>query len=299
MPNMFAFVLRTRLAVIFAVIGVWTAGAVAGDESTPPTSGARQAERAQRVLRVAADPNNLPFTNRRGEGFENRVAELLAREMHAKLEYVWHAQRRGFFRETMTQGDCHLALGAPKGFERALTTRPYYRSSYMFVTRQDRGLKVHSLDDPQLRTLKLGVQVIGDDGVNTPPAHALAARGIIDNVAGYSVYGDYSRANPTAVIIEAVANGEVDVAMVWGPLAGYFAPRQPVKLQLTPIRPEADPSGMRFVFDIGVGVRKDDPALRDEVSRILTRCQREIDSTLDEFGVPRLPLDENQQSDRP
>src|SRR5215210_5847248 len=189
----------------------------------------------RRVLRVAADPNNLPLSNDKGEGFENKLAKLLADELHADLQYVWHAQRRGFFRETMTQGDCDLAMSAPTHFQRALTARPYYRSSYMFVTRKDRHLKIESLDDPQLQKLKIGVQVIGDDGVNTPPAHALAARGIIDNVVGYTVYGDYSQPNPTARIIESVANGDVDVAITWGPLAGYFAPRQRVPLELVPL----------------------------------------------------------------
>src|SRR3954469_168427 len=137
----------------------------------------------RRVLRISADPNNLPFTNERREGFENKIAELLAREMGAELHYAWRAQRRGFFRESLKGGECDLVLGVPAGFERALTTAPYYRSSYVFVSRKDRHLDVRTFDDPALRTLKIGVQLVGDDGVNPPPAHALAARGIIDNVA--------------------------------------------------------------------------------------------------------------------
>jgi quinoprotein dehydrogenase-associated probable ABC transporter substrate-binding protein len=257
------------------------------------------ANEKHRVLKVAADPNNLPFTNSRLDGFENKVAAILAREMNADLQYQWHAQRRGFFRETITQGDCDLALGAPQGFERALPTRPYYRSTYMFVTRRDRHLKLGSLDDPRLRTLKIGVQVIGDDGVNTPPAHALAARGIIDNITGYSVYGDYSKPNPTAGIIEAVARGEVNVAFAWGPLAGYFAPEQSNELELTPVTPAKDErSQMQFTFDIGVGVRKGNTKLRDEVNEILVRCRDEINGILDDYHVPRLPLDDPPQTAR-
>src|SRR4051794_21491682 len=128
------------------------------DKSSASADAARfDAPGKHRVLRVAADPNSLPFNNEHGEGFENKLAELLAREMHAELQYVWHAQRRGFFRETMDQGDCDLALGAPMDFERALPTRPYYRSCYMFVTRKDRHLKIESLDDTRLKTLKVGV----------------------------------------------------------------------------------------------------------------------------------------------
>ncbi len=269
-----------------------TCGAVT-TVKTPSVASATLENGKRRVLKIAADPNNLPFTNSKLEGFENKVAAILAREMNADLQYEWHAQRRGFFRETITQGDCDLALGAPQGFERALPTRPYYRSTYVFVTRKDRNLKLASLDDPRLRQLKVGVQVIGDDGVNTPPAHALAARGIIDNVAGYSVYGDYSKPNPTAGIIEAVANGDIDVGFAWGPLAGYFAPKQSVPLELTPVTPAKDErSHMQFTFDIGVGVRKGNTKLRDEVSAVLARCQDEINGVLDEYHVPRSPLDE-------
>jgi mxaJ protein len=274
---------------------VATCGAVTVAKTGTSTVDAQ--EGTHRVLRIAADPNNLPFTNSRLEGFENRVAEILAREMKAELRYQWHAQRRGFFRETITQGDCDLALGAPAGFERALPTRPYYRSTYVFVTRKDRDLKFASLDDPRLREVKIGVQVIGDDGVNTPPAHALAARGIINNVLGYSVYGDYSKPNPTAGIVEAVARGDIDVACVWGPLAGYFATTQPVELQLTPIMPVDDAtSKMQFAFDIGVGVRKGNTQLRDQINEILVRCQDEINVILDEYHVPRLPLDDQPQT---
>src|SRR4051812_4491813 len=247
----------------------------------------------RRVLRVAADPNNLPLSNDKGEGFENKLAELLAKELHADLQYVWHAQRRGFFRETMTQGDCDLAMSAPTHFQRALTARPYYRSSYMFVSRKDRNLKIESLDDPQLQKLKIGVQVIGDDGVNTPPAHALAARGIIDNVVGYTVYGDYSLPNPTARIIEAVANGDVDIAIAWGPLAGYFAPRQRVPLELLPLTGNDARSSMTFTFDIGVGVRKGNTQLCDEVSRIFEKRQSDVNAILDSYGVPRIAATES------
>ena len=120
-------------------------------------------------------------------------------------------------------GDATSWPGVATGVDMLATTRPYYRSTYVFVTRADRGLDIGSFDDPRLRTLKIGVQMIGDDCVNTPPAHALARRGIIDNVRGYMLYGDYAQPNPPAAIVEAVAAGDIDVAVVWGPLAGYFA----------------------------------------------------------------------------
>ena len=250
-------------------------------------AGAAPPAAAPRVLRVCADPNNLPFSNQRGEGLENQLAELLARELKARVEYTWWAQRRGFFRETLQAGRCDVVLGAPRGLERALTSRPYYRSTYVFVSRAERALKVRSLDDPALRTLKVGVHVIGDDGTNTPAAHALARRGVVDNVVGYSIYGDYARESPPSALVEAVDAGEVDVAIVWGPLAGYFARRSTHPLTLVPVTPAEEPGGIRFVFDISVAVRKGDEALKAELEAALQRRRTEVEALLARFGVPR------------
>src|SRR5205823_11316691 len=141
-----------------------------------PVATAQQIKRPEGVLRVCADPNNLPFSNERGEGFENKIAELLAHELNERVEYTWWAQRRGFFRNTLKSGVCDVVIGVPAGFEMALTTKPYYRSTYVFLYRKDRGLKINSLDDPILKTLRIGVQIIGDDITNAPPAHALTRR---------------------------------------------------------------------------------------------------------------------------
>src|SRR4051794_654129 len=136
------------------------------------------------TLHIAADPNNLPFTNDRLEGFENKIADVIAQDLHAKIEYTWHAQRRGFFRKTMREGDCDVVLGVPQEFERTLPTTPYYRSTYVFISREDRNVFVSSFDDPSLRDLKIGVLLIGDDNANPPPVHALANRNIITNLVG-------------------------------------------------------------------------------------------------------------------
>jgi quinoprotein dehydrogenase-associated probable ABC transporter substrate-binding protein len=244
---------------------------------------------AGRVLRICADPNNLPFSNARREGFENRIAERVARELGAAAAYAWWPQRRGFVRNTLAAGACDLVPGVPAGFELTLNTRPYYRSTYVAVSRAADRLGLTWFDDPRLHRLRIGVQLIGDDYANAPPAHALARRGIVDNVTGYTVYGDYAEDSPPARIVAAVARGEVDVAFVWGPLAGYFAPRATVPLDVRPLAADADPPALRFAFDIAMGVRKGDRALRDEVDRALERLRPEIEATLDAYGVVRVP----------
>jgi mxaJ protein len=239
-------------------------------------------------LRVCSDPNNLPFSNARGEGFENKLAQLVARDLGMTVSYYWFAQRRGFVRNTLTANKCDVIIGVPSSFELALTTRPYYRSTYVFVSRRDRRIDVTSLDDPRLRKLKIGVQIIGDDYASSPPAHALANRGIVRNVAGYMVYGDYAQESPVRRIIDAVANGEVDVSAVWGPTAGYFIRRSRVPLVATPVTPQIDVPFLPFVFDIAMAVRRGDTELRDRIDAILVRREQEIDAILHAYGVPRV-----------
>jgi mxaJ protein len=246
-----------------------------------------QAEPA-RELRVCSDPNNLPFSNEREEGFENRIAELLARELDARLSYTWHAQRRGFIRSTLRAGECDLVMGVPSGFEMALPTRPYYRSTYVFVTRRDRALDIRSFDDPRLRELRIGVHLIGDDYANTPPAHALGDRGLSRNVRGYMIYGDYRQENPPARILDALVGGEIDVAVVWGPLAGYFAARQAAELEIVPVSPQIDLPFLPMVYDISLGVRREDTVFVRELEEIMDRRRPEVERILEEYGVPRI-----------
>ncbi|MFL6333583.1 MAG: substrate-binding domain-containing protein [Pyrinomonadaceae bacterium] len=252
-----------------------------------PAQAQQKFERPAGVLRVCADPNNLPFSNERGEGFENKLAELLAEDLHEKLEYTWWAQRRGFFRNTLKAGVCDVVLGVPSSFELAATTAPYYRSTYVFVYRKDKGLHVRSFDDAVLHDVKVGVQLVGDDGANPPPEQALAARGVINNVRGYTLYGDYRQPNPPARIVEAVAKGEVDVAVAWGPLAGYFARRQRVPLEVVPVSPQFDLPFLPFVYDISMGVRRGDEGLRLQLDDFIERHRAEIERLLDDYGVPR------------
>ena len=237
-------------------------------------------------LRVCADPNNLPFSNEKQEGFENRLAELVARDLGTTLEYVWRPQRRGFVRIGLTEGRCDIVMGVPVGFDPVRTTRPYYGSTYVFVYRADRGYRITSLADTLLRHVKIGVHLVGDDYHNPPPAQALAARGIVQNVKGYSIFGDYDQPNPPARLIEAVASGEVDVAIVWGPLAGYFAQRQTVPLSVVPVPAAGDVSGQQWTFPIAMGVRHRDVGLAQALDRILAIEQPAVQKLLADYGVP-------------
>jgi quinoprotein dehydrogenase-associated probable ABC transporter substrate-binding protein len=253
----------------------------------PAVQGGGHDSTVGRVLRVCADPNNLPFSNQHGEGFENRLVALLAEELHARVEYTWWAERRGFVRETITAGRCDVVGGVPSQFGRTLVTKPYYRSSYVFVTRLDRKLHLKTFDDPALKMLRVGVQLIGEDGQNTPPAHALAARHIVSNVIGYTVYGDYLQPNPPARIVEAVVRNEVDVAIVWGPLAGYFARKYDVPLHISPVAAVADRT-TPVAFDISIGVARRVPALCKELDAALDRRRADVQRLLDEYGIPRV-----------
>jgi quinoprotein dehydrogenase-associated probable ABC transporter substrate-binding protein len=249
-------------------------------------SGALGAAQPERELRVCADPDNLPFSNRAGEGFENRIADVVAADLGASVRYTWHPQRKGFVRQTLKAGTCDLVIGVPAGYDPMLTTRPYYSSTYVFVYGKDRNLNLHTFDDPPLRTLRIGLHAFGDDGANSPAAHALAQRGIVGNVVGFTILD--TNDSPSGRIIDAVARGEIDVAIVWGPFAGYFAQHQSVPLALVPVAANASPSPMPFVYDIAMGVRRGDVAFKDEIETTLARRHSEISKVLDDFQVPRV-----------
>lgn len=238
------------------------------------------------VLRVCADPNNLPFSDLHEQGFENRIADLVAHDLGRKVAYTWWPQRRGFVRMTLKKGDCDVLVGVPTNFDLASTTAPYYRSSYVFVSRRDRHTGITSLDDRRLRKMRIGVQLAGDDG--SPPLYALASRELIDNIRGYPVYGDYNQPEPTRAIIASVVRGDVDVAIMWGPQAGWYARHSAVPLDLTPVTPQIDPPFLPFVFDISMAVRRGDTALRDRLEQALDRHRDEIERILDAYGVPRV-----------
>jgi mxaJ protein len=268
-----------RVLTLAAVCAVWAAPAC---RTEAPVSAADRP-----VLRVCADPDNLPFTSERGEGLENRLAELLARDLGARLEYTWWAQRRGFLRNTLRARACDVVLGVPADLEGVRATRPYYRSTYVFVERPGKRPPIRSLDDARLRRLRIAVPLVGDDGANAPPAHALARRGLAANLVGFSVYGDGRPPAPPARLIAAVAGGDVDIGTAWGPAAGYFAAREAVALRITPIEPASD-GALPLAFDIAMAVRPDDAGRHASLEAFLDRRRAEVDAVLAAFHVPRV-----------
>jgi len=236
-----------------------------------------------RDLRVCADPDNLPFSNNKRQGFENHIAELVGQDLHANLIYQWQRMGRGFVREYLNTSQCDVLIGIPANFKPVLTTTPYYRSSYVFVTRKNGKYRPASIDDPNLHQLKIGVQVLEED--YTPPATALARRHLQNQIVGFDTTGEDADS-----IIRAVANRKVDTAIVWGPLAGFFARSYRGVLQLTPVEPEVDIPALPFTFAIAMGVRKGNTALRDELESVIEKRQGEINAILDRYGVPRLEM---------
>lgn len=244
---------------------------------------------AQQELRVCADPNNLPYSNQQQQGFENRIADLIGQDLHRPVVYFWFPQREKFFKSTLNRGVCDVVMGVPTGFGEAETTQPYYRSTYVFITRRDSGLHITSFDDPRLRTLKIGVHVLGEQDDSVPPVHAFTSRGIVRNLVGYSIFGNLNEANPPADLIKAVADKTVDVAVAWGPIAGYFALKSSVPLELTPVDSDSRNPNLPFHFDIAVGVREGDTALKQQLDAELVRRRSEIAQILRAYGVPQLP----------
>src|SRR5580765_696152 len=239
-------------------------------------------------FRVCADPENLPFSNQKMEGFENKIAEVIARDLGEHVSYIWWGQRRGFIRNTMNatlkEGRCDVMIGAPAGYDLVKTTKPYYRSTYVFVYRKAKGFQLKTLDAPILKKIKIGVHLLGEDYSNPPPVHELAKRGVVDNVVGFDTF--YSAQNPPSTIIDAVASGKIDAAIVWGPTAGYFVLHQKIPMAIVPI--PAVNTDLPFAFDISMGIRRGDDVLYDRVEKAIERNRAGITKILKDYGVPVL-----------
>ncbi|HZY61855.1 MAG TPA: quinoprotein dehydrogenase-associated putative ABC transporter substrate-binding protein [Edaphobacter sp.] len=234
-------------------------------------------------LRICADPDNLPYSNSSLGGFDNQIAALLARDIGRKPVFVWARSRRGFLRERFNKGACDVLMGVPEGMKHVQTTVPYYRSSYVFVTRSREHLHIASFDDPVLDNKRIGLQILESD--YSPPSLPLIRAGHTAQLVGYEPFG-----REAGSIVRAVADKKIGVAVIWGPLAGYYARKQSVPLSLAAVSPSIDRSGIPFVFNITAAVHSKDTDLAEKLNRAIREDAAKIDRILRAYNVPQLPL---------
>ncbi len=232
-------------------------------------------------LRICADPDNLPFSNRAGQGFDNRIATLIATDLHRQPVFIWARNGRGFLRETFNRNACDVLMGVPEHLRGVLTTDPYYRSAYVFLTRSREHLQIASFDDPHLNGRRIGLQALEDN--LSPPSLALIRTGHAAQLVGFNSFGSHA-----PDLMHAVADERLGTAVVWGPLAGYFTRRDHLPLKLTPVSPLVDTSGVPFAFSISMAVHKQDTGLRDQLNQSLIRVKPAITRVLAEYNVPIL-----------
>ena len=235
-------------------------------------------EAARTELRVCADPSNLPFSNQAEEGFENRIAALFGDRLGLPVVYTWWPATIGFFRNTLRAYECDLVMGVTEGFELAATTAPYYRSTYVIVTRSDSGLDLQSLADPALHELWIGIVA------NTPPVDLLVRHGLLDRVRPYQLMVDTRAETPARDMIHDVANGTLDLAIAWGPIAGYYAKQQVPPLVVAPVADE--PGAPPMSFAISAAVRHREPEWKQQVESFLADNRVRIEAILRDYGVP-------------
>jgi len=237
-----------------------------------------------KVLRVCADPRDLPFSNEAGEGFENKIAELLAQKLGKTLAYEFYPGATGFVRNTLNAHRCDVIMGMPQGDDVVQGTNPYYRTTYSLVSKQGSGLEnVDSLEDPLLQNKRIGI-VAG-----TPPATNLAVNGLLGNIKSYPLVVDTRVDAPTSTMMGDLEGDRIDVAILWGPIAGYLAKNAKIPVKVTPLVKET--SGQRMIYRIGMGVRHSDQEWKRLLNKLIAENQAEITHILTTYGVPL--LDEN------
>jgi len=263
-----------RRIIVLAVVLTFGLSLVSATraQQAPPGQAANSA------FRICADANNLPYSNDKLEGFENKIASLFAKDLGATPTFTWWPDRRGFIRNTLRANQCDVVIGVPNGYDQVRWTTPYYRSSYAFVFVKDGKFQVRSWDDELLRRARIGVIAA------TPPADALIKKNLMGNVAAYRLTIDYTTEYP-GKIVDDVAAGKIDLAVVWGPVAGYFAKKAAVPLEVVVV-PPLDGVPVPFTYEISMGVRKRDNVRQEQLEALLQKHEAEIVNILREYGVP-------------
>ena len=232
------------------------------------------------ALKVCADPNNLPFSDEKKEGFENKIAELIGAELGRSVDYAWFPQVVGFVRNTLRARLCDLVMGTVAGDEIMQTTNPYYFTTYVILYRSDKGLAIAGLDDPRLKTLRLGV--VG----GTPPSDLLVRHDLMSHTKPYALTVDTRAESPTREMVQDVVDGTIDVGLLWGPIAGYYRKHEVIPLTLVPLKNE--PDAPRMSYHIAMGVRANEPEWRRGINTVILKRQAEITAILRDYGVPLL-----------
>ena len=239
-----------------------------------------------KVFRVCDDPHNLPFSDEAGDGFENKIATLLASKLQKPVSYTFYPNTTGFVRNTLNAFRCDVVMGIPQGDDIVQGTNPYYRTAYTLVSKQGSGLdKIETLEDPLLKGKHIGI-IAG-----TPPATNLAVNGLMANAKPYPLVVDTRYDQPTLEMIEDLKKGVIDIAVLWGPIAGYLAKKSDTPLSVVPLIKET--TGPRMVYRIGMGVRHSDQNWKRDLNKLIAENQGDINKILIDFGVPL--LDENNQ----
>lgn len=267
---------RCATAVAALLAATWTGGARA--QEIPDLV-------VRDVLRICADPVNLPFSNRQGQGFENRIAEIVADELKVPLRYYWLSQGPGFVRNTLDAKLCDLVMGYASGADPVQHTNPYYRSVYVLVVKAGADLNgVERLADPRLKDKRLGVIAA------TPPADHLLDEGLLASSKTYALLVDRRYESPAEEMIADLVAGRIDGALLWGPIGGYFARASPEPLILIPLVRERDrpPLSYRITF----GIRHNEQDWKRRLNQVLRKRQADIDRVLLDFGVPLLDDDD-------
>jgi quinoprotein dehydrogenase-associated probable ABC transporter substrate-binding protein len=234
------------------------------------------------VLRVCADPDNMPFSNSKKEGFENKLAELIAERLGDELEYSWFTETTGYVPNTMGDDACDLVMGYAQGTGLIEDTNPYYNTSYVLITREDdASLKgVETLSDPRLKQKRIGLFA------RTPPASILAMHGLISNAKPFETYAGETASKAAEAMIEEIASGKLDAGLLWGPVGGYYAQRSKVPLSVVPLVKET--AGPNTVYGITMGVRPDQPQWKHRINKVLAENQHDINVILQGYNVPLL-----------
>jgi len=273
--------MRTHAA--FAVLLGWLSVA-------PGAANAAEAHMAdavnRKVLRVCATPANLPYSNEKGEGFENKIAHIVADELKRPVEYTWFPQGMGFVRKTLSEKRCDLIMGTVQADEFTLNTNPYYRTTYALVTKPGSGLEgITSIMDPKLKGKKVGIQA------GAPAADYVAKAGLTPDAKSYLFMVDTRYQNPMQDMANDVRSGEIDVGVLWGPFAGWYANNGGDKLHVSPMLEQKQPGLPQLEYRITMGVRAGEVNWKHEINDVIAKRQGDIDKVLLDYGVPLVDED--------